>query len=61
MGIATPGISHWFPDPAERPEMVDLTVGGLLDRSVELWPDHEAIVFSSYEDMGISARCSSSA
>jgi acyl-CoA synthetase (AMP-forming)/AMP-acid ligase II len=56
MGIATPGISHWFPDPAERPEMVDLTVGGLLDRSVELWPDHEAIVFSSYEDMGISAR-----
>ncbi len=58
MGIATPGISHWVPDPAEQPEMLDLTVGGLLDRSVERWPDHEAIVFSSYEDMGISARWS---
>jgi acyl-CoA synthetase (AMP-forming)/AMP-acid ligase II len=56
MGIAEAGTSHWVPDPDETPELRDLTVGGLLDEAAEQWPDHEAIVFSSYEDMGISAR-----
>jgi fatty-acyl-CoA synthase len=56
MGIAKPGISHWVPDPAEQPAMVDLTVGDLLDRSANRWPDHEAVVYSAYEDVGISAR-----
>src|SRR6478735_6462120 len=56
MPIAEAGLSHWVPEPSEQPEMRDLTVGGLLDEAAERWPDQEAIVFSSYEDMGISAR-----
>jgi fatty-acyl-CoA synthase len=58
MGIAKPGISRWVPDPAAEPAMVELTVGDLLDRSATRWPDHEAVVFSAYEDMGISGRWS---
>jgi fatty-acyl-CoA synthase len=56
MPLAAPGTSHWIPTPGEEPELRDLTVGGLLDEAVERWPDNEAIVFSSYEDMGIAAR-----
>src|SRR5664279_773884 len=58
MGLAQAGISHWIPTPGEGPELRDLTVGGLLDEAVEKWPDQEALVFSSYEDMGIAARWS---
>ncbi len=58
MGIAKPGISRWIPDPAAEPAMVELTVGDLLDQSAARWPDHEAVVFSAYEDMGIAARWS---
>jgi acyl-CoA synthetase (AMP-forming)/AMP-acid ligase II len=58
MGIATPGLSHWVPAAGEEPELRDLTVGGLLDEAADRWPDHEAVVFSAYEDLGISARWS---
>jgi acyl-CoA synthetase (AMP-forming)/AMP-acid ligase II len=56
VALAKPGIAHWVPDPAEQPPLVDLTVGDLLDQSVNRWPDHEAVVYSAYEDIGISAR-----
>ncbi|HEX8754304.1 MAG TPA: AMP-binding protein [Solirubrobacterales bacterium] len=56
MALAEPGLSHWVPDPGEAPELRDLTVGRLLDESVERWPDHEAVVFSAYADLGIEAR-----
>jgi fatty-acyl-CoA synthase len=58
MGIAAAGISHWLPDPSALPPMSELTVGGLLDRAAGQWPDREAIVYSSYEDVGIGARWS---
>jgi acyl-CoA synthetase (AMP-forming)/AMP-acid ligase II len=58
MGIAKLGISRWVPDPAAEPAMVELTVGDLLDQSATRWPNHEALVFSAYEDIGISARWS---
>ncbi len=58
MGIAKAGISHWAPDPAAEPALVELTVGDLLDQAANSWPEHEAVVFSAYEDMGISARWS---
>jgi fatty-acyl-CoA synthase len=58
MGLAAAGISHWVPAEGEEPEMRELTVGDLLDESADRWPDREAIVFSAYEDMGISARWS---
>jgi acyl-CoA synthetase (AMP-forming)/AMP-acid ligase II len=56
MPLAKACISHWVPRPGDAPEMRDLTVGGLLDEAAEKWPDHEAVVFSAYEDVGISAR-----
>ncbi|HEX6229447.1 MAG TPA: AMP-binding protein, partial [Solirubrobacterales bacterium] len=58
MGIATPGTSHWACEREETPALHDLTVGDLLDDAADSWPDQEAIVFSSYEDMGIAARWS---
>jgi acyl-CoA synthetase (AMP-forming)/AMP-acid ligase II len=58
MALAKPGISHWVPDPDEEPELRELSVGDLLDEAVEKWPDREALVFSSYEDIGIAARWS---
>ncbi len=56
MPLATAGTSHWVPEAGATPEMRDLTVGGLLDQAVQKWPDHEAVVFSAYEDIGIAAR-----
>jgi acyl-CoA synthetase (AMP-forming)/AMP-acid ligase II len=56
MALAKPGISRWIPDPAAEPAMVELTVGDLLDQAANSWPDHEAVVFSAYEDIGIEAR-----
>ncbi len=56
MPLAAPGLSHWVPAAGEEPELRDLTVGGLLDESAARWPDREAVVFSAYEDIGISAR-----
>lgn len=58
MAIATAGLSRWVPEPGEAPPLRDLTVAELLDESAERWPDHEAIVFSSYADLGIEARWS---
>lgn len=58
MPLAAPGISHWVPEPGAGPELRELTVGDLLDEAVERWPDHEAIVFSAYADVGIEARWS---
>jgi fatty-acyl-CoA synthase len=49
-------LSRWLPDPGAEPPLRDLTVGGLLDESIEQWPDQEAIVFSAYDDLGIAAR-----
>ncbi|MFN8215987.1 MAG: AMP-binding protein [Solirubrobacterales bacterium] len=58
MPLAAPGLAHWVPEPGATPELRDLTVGGLLDEAVGRWPDREAVVFSAYEDLGISARWS---
>jgi acyl-CoA synthetase (AMP-forming)/AMP-acid ligase II len=58
MPLAAPGISHWVPEAGEGPELRELTVGALLDEAVERWPDHEAIVFSAYADVGIEVRWS---
>lgn len=49
-------LSRWLPDPGAEPALRDLTVGGLLDESIEKWPDQEAIVFSAYDDLGVAAR-----
>jgi fatty-acyl-CoA synthase len=56
MPFPDPRISRWMPDPVAEPPLRDLTVGALLDESIAKWPDHEAIVFSAYDDLGVSAR-----
>ena len=50
------GVSHWVPEPDEQPPLREMTVAQLLDESVERWPDHEAIVYSAYDDLGIRER-----
>jgi acyl-CoA synthetase (AMP-forming)/AMP-acid ligase II len=56
MPFAEAGVARWEPEPGAEPPLRDLTVGGLLDEAIEKWPDSEAIVFSAYEDLGVSAR-----
>ncbi len=51
-----PGISHWLPDPDEQPPLRDITVAELLEEAAATWPDREALVYSAYDDLGISAR-----
>ena len=43
-----------FRTRAQAPALRDLTVGGLLDEAAQKWPDHEAVIFSAYEDVGIA-------
>ena len=50
------GRAHWVPDPGEQPPLREQTVAALLDESAERWPDHEAIAYVAYDDMGISER-----
>ena len=50
------GVSHWVPDGAGTPTIREMTVADLLDESVERWPDNEAIVYSTYPDLGIAER-----
>ena len=56
MGLVDPRVSYWVPDPDEPAQLRDLTVGGLLDEAAAEVPDREAIVFSAYDDVGISVR-----
>jgi acyl-CoA synthetase (AMP-forming)/AMP-acid ligase II len=56
MPFPDPTLSRWLPEEGAEPPLRDLTVGQLLDESVEKWPDQEAIVFSAYDDLGVSAR-----
>lgn len=49
-------VSHWIPDPDEQPALRDMTVSQLLDEAAERWPEHEAIVYSAYDDLGIRER-----
>ncbi|HEX4729895.1 MAG TPA: AMP-binding protein [Solirubrobacterales bacterium] len=56
MPLPDPKVSRWLPDPDAEPPLRDLTVGALLDETIAKWPDQEAIVFSAYDDLGVSVR-----
>ena len=58
MPLAASHRSHWVPDRDAGPPLRDLTVGALLDEAARAWPEHEAVVYSAYDDMGVSARWS---
>jgi acyl-CoA synthetase (AMP-forming)/AMP-acid ligase II len=56
MALPASHQSHWVPDRDAAPPLRDLTVGALLDEAAAAWPDHEAIVYSEYDDLGVAAR-----
>ncbi len=58
MGLMPDGLSHWVPDADEHDQILDLTVGALLDRAAARHPEREAIVYSAYDDIGIAERWS---
>lgn len=47
-----------MPDVDEDEQILDLTVGALLDRAVARHPEREAVVYSAYDDIGIAERWS---
>src|ERR1700761_6818416 len=56
MPFPDPSVARWMPQESAEPALVEHTVGGLLDDAIAKWPDSEAIVFSAYDDLGVSAR-----
>src|SRR3954469_16190161 len=51
-------LSHYVPERDEHPPLRELTVGDLLNEAADQWPEREALVYSAYEDLGISVRWS---
>jgi fatty-acyl-CoA synthase len=53
MGITTDGLSYWQAE-SEEIELLDTTIGDLLDRRAEELPEQEAVVYSCYPEFGES-------
>jgi fatty-acyl-CoA synthase len=51
MGMMNNGLSYWQAE-TEGIDLLDLTLGDLLDQRAEEHPSHEAIVYSSYPEFG---------
>ena len=51
MGIANDGLSYWQAD-TEGIELLDITLGDLLDSRAGEIPDQEAVVYSCYPEFG---------
>src|SRR2546423_14566889 len=51
MGMATDGLSHWQAE-SEGIELLDTTIGDLLDCRADELPSQEAIVYSCYPEFG---------
>ncbi len=51
MGMTTDGLSHWQAE-SEGIELLDTTIGDLLDRRADELPTREAIVYSYYPEFG---------
>jgi fatty-acyl-CoA synthase len=51
MSITTDGLSYWQAD-SEGIELLDTTIGDLLDRRADELPSQEAIVYSCYPEFG---------
>jgi fatty-acyl-CoA synthase len=49
MGITSDGLSYWQAE-TEDIDLLDLTMGDLLDRRAEEIPSQEAIVYSCFAD-----------
>ena len=51
MGMTTDSLSYWQAE-TEGIELLDITMGNLLDQRVEELPSQEAIVYSCYPEFG---------
>jgi fatty-acyl-CoA synthase len=51
MGMTTDGLSHWQAE-TEGVELLEMTIGDLLDRRADELPTQEAIVYSCYPEFG---------
>src|SRR5947209_9116697 len=51
MGMTTDGLSYWQAE-SEGIDLLDTTIGDLLDRRADELPTQEAIVYSSYPEFG---------
>src|SRR5436305_10440660 len=51
MGMMNNGLSYWQAE-TEGIDLLDLTLGDLLDQRAEEHPSHEAIVYSCYPEFG---------
>ncbi len=51
MGMTTDGLSHWQAE-SEGLELLNVTIGNLLDQRADELPDHEAVVYSGYPEFG---------
>ena len=51
MGMTNDGLSYWQAE-SEEIELLDITIGDLLDRQAEAFSDREALVYSCYPEFG---------
>src|SRR5215469_12625107 len=51
MGMTTDGLSYWQAE-SEGIELLDTTIGDLLDRRADELPTQEAVVYSCYPEFG---------
>src|SRR6266550_498696 len=49
MGMTNDGLSYWQAE-SEEIELLDITIGDLLDRQAEAFSDREALVYSCYPE-----------
>ncbi len=51
MSMSNDGLSYWQAE-SEGSDLLDITIGDLLDRRAEEFPDQEALVYSCYPEFG---------
>jgi fatty-acyl-CoA synthase len=51
MGMTMDGLSYWQAE-SEGIDLLDTTIGDLLDRRADEWPAQEAAVYSCYPEFG---------
>ena len=51
MGMTNDGLSYWQAE-SEEIDLLDITIGDLLDRHAEAFSDREALVYSCYPEFG---------
>src|SRR5258708_39091452 len=53
MGMTNDGLSYWQAE-SDGVELLEMTIGDLLDRRADEIPTQEALVYSCYPEFGVS-------